>query len=246
MDPRGAVTVSRAGLPAVRTSQVLRAGKPACETGSMCAVNSHRSKPIIGIAGGIGSGKSTVARILADLGCVVSNSDDAARAALDDADIRRRIVEHFGDSVQNEDGSINRSTLAGIVFNDPDQRQALEAITHPWIEARRRELFDAAPADAPALVIDAPLLFEAGLDGECDYVIFVDTPRETRLQRVQAHRGWDEAELRRREDSQLPLDEKRLRADDIVINNGQVRDLLPQVRDSLTRAVDMHRNGGRG
>ncbi len=204
-------------------------------------VNESR-KPVIGLAGGIGSGKSTVARMLADLGCVVADSDAAARAALEDPAIRDRIVAQWGSEILDDAGRIDRSKMAAIVFSDPQQRRQLESITHPWIEARRREQFDAAPADAPALVIDAPLLFEAGLDAECDAVIFVDTPREVRLSRVRDNRGWDEAELRRREDSQLPLDAKRFRADDIVFNNGDVCELEEQVRQCLNSIVETRRN----
>lgn len=199
-------------------------------------------KPIIGLAGGIGSGKSTVARLLAELGCTVSDSDAAARAALEDPTVRQRIVDQWGDAILDNTGRIDRSKLAAIVFNDPTQRRVLESITHPWIEARRREQFAGASADAPALVIDAPLLFEAGLDAVCDAVIFVDAPWETRLERVKASRGWDEAELKRREDSQLPLDEKRLRSDDILINNGDVGELAEQVRRTLSRIVETRRN----
>lgn len=180
--------------------------------------------------------------MLAELGCVVADSDSAARAALEDPVVRDRIVAQWGNEILDDAGRIDRSKMAAIVFSDPEQRRRLESMTHPWIEARRREQFDAAPEDAPALVIDAPLLFEAGLDAECDAVIFVDAPREIRLARVRDNRGWDEAELRRREDSQLPLDEKRFRADDIVINNGDVSELEAQVRRSLGKIVETRRN----
>src|SRR5690606_3719789 len=96
-------------------------------------VNAPR-KPVIGLAGGIGSGKSTVARMLAELGCTVSDSDAAARAALEDHDVRKRIVDQWGDAILDSGGRIDRSKLAAIVFNDPAQRRLLEAITHPWIE----------------------------------------------------------------------------------------------------------------
>lgn len=201
----------------------------------------HAGKPIIGIAGGIGSGKSTVARILADLGCTVADSDAAARAALHDPAVRQQIIQQWGEHILDDAGDIDRSKLANIVFSDPPQRRILESITHPWIEARREEQFASAPHHAPALVIDAPLLFEAGLDQQCDAIIFVDAPWETRLQRVQSTRGWDEAELKRREDSQLSLDEKRQRADDIIVNNGDVGELVQQVRRTLNRIVESRR-----
>src|SRR5262249_18926182 len=158
-------------------------------------------------------GKSTVARILADLGCVVVNSDEAGRAALRDPKIKQSLTEWWGAGILDQAGEIDRSKVAHIVFNDPAQRRRLEQLTHPWIEHRRREQFSAASPGTPALVIDAPLLFEAGLDRLCDAVIFVDAPRESRMTRVEAARGWKASELAKREDSQMPLDQKRLRAD---------------------------------
>jgi dephospho-CoA kinase len=195
-------------------------------------------KPIIGIAGGIGAGKSAVAKALVQLGCVVSHSDHEARAALRDPVIRDTLVAWWGDDILDTAGAVDRAVVAQIVFEDPDQRRRLEALTHPWIEARRRELFEDAPAESPALVIDAPLLFETGLDHQCDAVIFVDAPRELRLRRVVVSRGWDDAELSRREESQLPLDEKRSRADYVLQNDGEMSDLVDQVHPVLSRIVE--------
>lgn len=203
---------------------------------------STQRKPIIGIAGGIGSGKSTVARILGELGCVVVDSDALARAALREPAIRDELVRWWGGSILDE-GEVNRSAVAKIVFSDPVQRKRLEGLTHPWIEQRRREIFAAAPADAPALVIDAPLLFEAGLDSECDAVIFVDVDRTTRLARLAASRGWDDAELARREDSQLPLDEKRSEADYVVVNRRGEQELASQVSEVLRQILHSVREG---
>ncbi|MHC5004807.1 MAG: dephospho-CoA kinase, partial [Planctomycetota bacterium] len=174
------------------------------------------SRPVIGLSGGIGAGKSTVADLLAGFGCVVTRSDDDGRAALRDPEIRATIVGWWGREVLGPDGEIDRGAVARIVFADPAQRVRLEALTHPWIEARRVEQWRRAPAGAPAFVIDAPLLFEAGLDGQCDAVIFVDADPAVRLRRVREGRGWDEAELTAREDSQMPLDAKRAKADYVV------------------------------
>lgn len=198
----------------------------------------QKRKPIIGLAGGIGSGKSTVAQMLAELGCLVSNSDDLARAALRDPAIKSQIVQWWGEGVQDKQGEIDRAKVASIVFDDPAERKRLEALVHPWIEARRREQFASAPPEAPALVIDAPLLFEANLDKHVDVVIYVDADRPVRLSRVMATRGWTEAELAKREQSQLPLDEKRSRADYIVMNNGDLSELRSQIRQILSTIVD--------
>jgi len=199
------------------------------------------SKPVIGLAGGIGSGKSAVADILEQLGCVVAHSDEVGRAALRDPAIRDELVAWWGETILDGAGEIDRSAVAAIVFADPAQRRRLEALTHPWIEAKRATQFAAAPPEAPALVIDAPLLFEADLDKKCDAVIFVDAPRQTRLNRLRSGRGWQEEDLRRREDSQLPLDVKRSRADYVIQNDGDLSDLVVQVRSTLSEIVASRR-----
>jgi dephospho-CoA kinase len=198
------------------------------------------AKPIIGLAGGIGAGKTAVAKALADLGCVVTHSDDDGRAALRDPEIRDTLVEWWGRDVLDADGHVDRGAVARIVFADDNERRRLENLTHPWIEARRLTQFEHAPEDAPALVIDAPLLFEAGLSDACDAVIFVDCPRNERLARVRATRGWDEEELKRREESQLPLDAKRSRADYVIRNVGDLAGMEAQVRTVLSEIVERH------
>ncbi len=195
------------------------------------------SKPIIGLAGGIGSGKTEVARILAGLGCVVADSDATARQALREPAFRETLVGWWGEDILDANGEIDRAAVASIAFGDPHERRRLEALVHPRVAARRRELFDAAPPEAPALVIDAPLLFEAGLDAECDAVIFVDADEAIRRQRVAGSRGWEAAETDRREESQLPLDQKRARADYILRNNGELSELTAGVRHLLRTIV---------
>ena len=110
-----------------------------------------------------------------------------------------------------------------------------------FCETWSRATFAAAPPDTPALVIDAPLLFEAGVDAECDAVVFVETGRETRGDRLRATRGWDEAETGRREDSQLPLDVKRSRADYVLRNDGDLSALETQVRTVLNSIIETRR-----
>ncbi len=200
------------------------------------------SLPTLGICGGIGSGKSTVAAILAELGCVVSDSDAVAREALLDGAIRDEIASWWGPGVLGESGEIDRGEVAKIVFARPRERRRLESLVHPWIETRRRALFEQAPPDARALVIDAPLLFEAGLDEECDAVLFVDTDRDRRVARLTGSRGWNEAELTKREKSQFSLDDKRARADYFVINNGDLDELSEQVRRILNELTQPHRS----
>ena len=199
-----------------------------------------RRPPVIGITGAIGAGKSTVARLLADLGCVVSDSDADARAALEDPAIRDRIVDWWGPGMLGSDGRIDRAAVAGVVFADPEARRRLESIVHPRVHARREELFAAAEPATPALVMDVPLLFEAGLEDRCDTVVFVDAPLETRLARVAAGRGWTAEDLLRREASQWPLDEKRRRADHVLVNDGDRDRLAERVRELLQAIVTTH------
>ena len=196
-------------------------------------------KPVIGIAGGIGSGKSFVARLFGEMGCAVIDSDAQVRAAYDDDRVRDTLRSWWGDDVFTADRGINRAVIARLVFSDEVQRRRLEGLIHPWVaEARRREMA-AAAADPQvvAYVWDTPLLFEAGLNGECDAVVFVDVPLEQRLQRVKEKRGWDEAELLRRQKSQWPLDKKKRISDYVVTNTADADYARGQVRKVLSRIL---------
>jgi dephospho-CoA kinase len=199
----------------------------------------YAGKPVIGIAGGIGSGKSFVARLFGEAGCTVVDSDAQVRAAYRDPAVRETLRAWWGDKAFGPDGEINRPAIARIVFNDEAERRRLEGLIHPWVaEARRREMEEAASdAQLPAFVWDTPLLFEAGLDAECDAVVFVDAPFEQRLQRLHRSRGWDEAELIRREKSQWPLDKKKRISDYVVTNTADGDDARGQVREVLSRIL---------
>lgn len=193
-----------------------------------------RTVPVIGLAGGIGAGKSAVARAFADLGCTVSDSDAQARLALERDDVRRTLVEWWGRGVLDDRGRVDRSAVASIVFDRDDERARLEGLIHPLVRRSRESLIEeAAAAGAPAVIVDAPLLFEAGLDAECDAVVFVDAPRDVRLARLAA-RGWDDAELRRREKAQLPLEEKRRRSSYHLENVGDLGSLHDAARHILS------------
>ncbi len=190
--------------------------------------------PVIGLAGGVGAGKSAAAACLGRLGCVVIDSDARAKALLDSAEVRARLVRWWGDRVIRHDGRIDREVVAEIVFSDADQRRRLEGLIHPLLEnAREATIRQAIDAGAPGVVIDAPLLYEAGLDARCDAVLFVDAPREARLARVSRSRGWDEKELDRRESAQAALEIKRDRAHYVLTNTGSADVLCEQARRVL-------------
>jgi dephospho-CoA kinase len=157
---------------------------------------------------------------------VVSDSDADARAVLADPEVIATLRSWWGDDVVGVDGAIDRGKVAGRVFTDVEERRRLESVLHPRIHERRAARFAAAPPDTRAFVIDAPLLFEAGLDADCDAVIFVDASRPTRLARVAANRGWSDEELARRESAQWPIDRKRSLATLIIDNTTNDEDFL--------------------
>jgi dephospho-CoA kinase len=194
---------------------------------------------IIGLAGGIGSGKSTVARVFEALECVVIDSDKLSKEAMARDDVRETLRQWWGDEVLGADGQVDRRAVAKIVFSDPKERERLEGLIHPLIaQARARRIEDARNAGVLAVVVDAPLLFEAGLDKEVDAVVFVDCPFETRLERVKTGRGWDEREMQLREKAQLGVEHKRQRSDYEVVNMGGPDDLRRQVSQILTRITE--------
>jgi dephospho-CoA kinase len=194
---------------------------------------------IIGLAGGIGSGKSTVACVFEALGCMVIDSDKLSKEAMTRDDVRETLRQWWGDEVLAADGQVDRRAVAKIVFSDPKERERLEGLIHPLIaRARAERIEDARNAGVLAVVVDAPLLFEAGLDKEVDAVVFVDCPFETRLERVKTGRGWDERELRLREKAQLGVEQKRRRSDYEVVNMGGPDDLRRQVSQILTRITE--------
>ena len=194
-------------------------------------MQAHR--PVIGICGGIGSGKSAVSAALRELGCEVCHSDEVARTVLERPEVRAAIVARAGGTVTQPDGSIDRARLGRAIFADASLRADVERIMHPRIEAERRAQFARAPLSTRAFIIDAPLLLEVGLDRECDAVIFVDAPHELRVKRVMGTRGWDAAELDRRERAQMPLDEKRARSTDTITNDRDPAELRRQVEQVL-------------
>lgn len=195
-------------------------------------------KPIIGLVGGIGSGKSTVARLLAESGAAVIDADALNRDQLRHPDVIRTVVSWWGEKIRDATGALDRRRIAKKIFDDAAQRHRLEALLHPRIAAERDRLIAGYQRDDAVwgIVLDTPLLVEAGLDQRCAAVVFVDAADDIRRQRVQEHRGWDEAEWRRRENSQEALDKKRASADYVVTNNStDLKELRNDVNSLLAR-----------
>jgi len=190
----------------------------------------------VGLIGGIGSGKSLIARLLAERGAAIVSGDALGHEALRQPALRARVVERWGESLLNEGGEIDRRRLAEVVFGEPRGRQALEAIVHPYIKRRLREEVDRALArpEVRLVVVDAAVMLEAGWNSLCDRLIYIDVPRPLRLQRLRDQRGWHEKEVAARERAQMPLNEKAARANSTVDNSGSPEDIARQI-DALLR-----------
>lgn len=186
---------------------------------------------VIGVTGGIGSGKSTVSRLIAGEKGLLIDADRLGHEALARPEIARHVAAEFGSGVLNGDGSVNRRALGNIVFESSERRIVLEKIVHPWIRQRiaGELLRGRASGQYSVVVLDAPLLLEGGWKEHVDSIIHVDAPFSLRLERVR-ERGWDEEMLKLRESAQLPLTDKLASADYIVDNSGGFESLCEQVR----------------
>lgn len=191
----------------------------------------------IGLTGGIGSGKTTVADLLRSHGLPIIDADLIARDIVKPGQpALAELAQAFGHDILNVDGSLNRSLLASRAFVDAEHTELLNSITHPRIQAETARRFAAAEAAGEkAVVYDMPLLVDNGLDKAMDLVVVVDVDAETRVARLVAWRGLTEEDARRRLDAQIS-DEERLAAADVVIdNNGNLESLDRQVADLIER-----------
>ncbi len=186
---------------------------------------------LIGLTGGIASGKSAVAGRLAERGAVVVDADRLAREVVEPGTpALARIVEEFGPGVIAADGSLDRAALGAVIFRSPEKRAALNAITHPAVAARSHELFAAAAAADPGAIVvyDVPLLVDAGRAEEFDLIVVVNASTATRVARMIEHRGMTRDEALHRINSQA-TDTERLAIADVVIDaNGTLEETLAQ------------------
>jgi dephospho-CoA kinase len=188
-------------------------------------------KPVIGLLGGIGSGKSTVANQFANLGCAVIEADRIAHDVIENKDVVDTISSIFGSDVLSSDGMIDRSKLAIRVFEDAEQLEKLQAIVHPPVLEQCERLLTqylSAPS-VPAVVLDVPLLLESGLDRRCNVLIFVESPADQRFLRATAKKGLSQDQVKKRENFQISLDKKRQIAQYTIQNNSDLSDLAEQV-----------------
>lgn len=188
---------------------------------------------VLGIVGGVASGKSAVAEEFSRIGLPLLDADALGHAVLHDPDVIAAFRDRWGAEVIDEQGQVVRRAVARRVFGDDtaarDERQFLNSVTHPRIRDRLRErLEELRRRGAPMAVIDAALLYETGWSQLCDAVVFVDVPRELRVQRAAA-RGWSEEEFAAREASQWSVQEKKARATWVLDNGGARSEIPPQV-----------------
>ncbi len=188
---------------------------------------------LVGLTGGIASGKSAVSRQLAELGCRLVEADVLAREVVAPGEPAwRAIVEEFGRGVLLPDGQLDRKRLGALVFADPARRKVLEAITHPAILARRQSILDTWAAEGfdELVVLDIPLLVELGLVAQVDRVVLVYAERQVQLERLMRRDGFGEGDAERRLASQMPLAEKVRHAHYVIDNSGLPAETTAQVR----------------
>lgn len=189
---------------------------------------------VIGILGGVGSGKSAVAQMLVDLGAELLDGDRTGHEVLQDPEVVAAVTARWGPAVLGPAGEIDRSAVARRVFAPTSQGAEdlsyLEQLTHPRIKIRLQRRLEQmrAAGQVKAVILDAPVLLKAGWRGLCDQILFVDAPRDLRLARAQT-RGWSEKDFEAREAAQESLAEKRRHADVIIDNSGTLTATRRQV-----------------
>ena len=221
------------------------ADKNTCKETAREPKRAKGSIPVIGLAGGIGSGKTLVAGQLAEMGCAVIDVDQLAKELRDLPKTLRALNRSLGDQIFTEDGRIDEKALAELVFSGAEQVRGdtllsrLNAIIHPLVAAKCRELIEQSrlQQDHLAVVLDAPLLFEAHLDRCCDVIIFIQSKPELRSRRVRTDRGWTKKQWSQREKAQILLDKKADLSDYIVENNSSKTDLRCHIQRLFPRIL---------
>jgi dephospho-CoA kinase len=188
---------------------------------------------IIGLLGGVASGKSFVAEQFECLGAKVLNADRIGHEVLSLPEVRDGIRNHFGDKVFGKDGEVDRKALGQIVFGPPPdgprELLVLEQLTHPEIRRRLRAETDRMAADGvAAAILDAPVMLKSGWDKICSSVVYVDSPEEVRCERALS-RGWSKEEFEAREAAQESLEVKRRRADFVIDNSASAEYTQSQI-----------------
>lgn len=184
---------------------------------------------IIGLTGGIASGKSTVSRALRELGAIIIDADEVAHAIMEPGKPAwEDIAEHFGFDLLNQDHTINREKLGEIVFNNPQRLQELNRITHPRVMEQFKHMLQSIKTQQPDAVVfmEVPLLYETHMERICDEVWVVWVDEETQVQRLMQRDGLSREDALKRIDAQMPLDEKARRADFVIDNRFSIEETI--------------------
>jgi dephospho-CoA kinase len=198
---------------------------------------------LVGLTGGLGAGKSTVARLLAERGAVVVDADELARRALEPGTSGfEQVCDLFGRDILDPRGRIDRRELAARVFADEGKRRALESITHPEVFRLLAETVETHRGTDAVVVFDAPLIIEAGFHEAVDVLVVVTAPEEAQVERVVRERGMSEGEARARIDAQVGEARRRELADLTILNDGDLGDLRSRV-DELWEELLRRRAG---
>ena len=199
---------------------------------------------VVGVTGGIATGKSAVVEQFRQLGAAVISADELAREIVRPGEeALAQLVARFGQDILQADGTLDRKALAEIIFADPAARQDLNQITHPAIARLAAARFASLQRQGEALVIyEAPLLFEAGAESRVDRVLVVTAPAEVQRRRLMARDGLDDQAAQARITAQMPLADKVRRADFVVENAGSIDELATQVRELYGRLLMLARN----
>ena len=193
---------------------------------------------LVGLTGGIGAGKSTVAQLFEERGVPIVDADAIARDVVKPGEpALAELVEHFGDSILGADGELNRGKLAEVAFADAESHEALNAIMHPAISAETAKRIDALRGDHSVIVHDVPLLVEAGLAGNYDLTVLVDTPAQIRLQRLTELRGMDSEDAKKRIAAQATDEQRRAVCDVALDNSGDIEHLRAQFEQMWERFI---------
>jgi len=181
---------------------------------------------IIGLTGGIASGKSTAAEYLEKKGAAVIDADKISHKISRKGEKGwQRVVEEFGEKILKDNGKLDRKKLAEIVFSDPNKRQKLEALLHPIIISEMKQSAQKYISEGKIVLFMAPLLFEAGLDRFCDEVWLIAADEDEQIKRLKKRDGLSAEEASKRINAQMSMDEKKKRSDIIIKNNGSLKKL---------------------
>jgi dephospho-CoA kinase len=213
---------------------------------------SDRGFFLVGVTGGIGSGKSTVCAGFQQLGRTVLSADVIAREIMDrEAAVKKKVRQLFGDAAYTPEGILDRKFVAARAFNDPLIKKKLDAIVHPVVFREIETRIAGLPRERrlPFVIIEAALIYESGLDKNLDYTIVVEAEEGARIRRVMSRDNCTREEVLRRIAAQMPSDEKRKRADFVIQNDAETAQLIPKIQfidNLLTKMANPGPTGSRG